>query len=757
MEVRRSRVKPLCSALCIALCAPLPGLALANSAGGNAADTGPSSASANGLPAADANANGTSASASDTSSNYDLASAQTLDTVRVTATPLSGEYAPGSSSVGAKVPTASRDIPQTVVQVDRALLDAQGATSLSDALRNVPGITLGAAEGGQIGNNINLRGFSARTDIYLDGFRDRGQYYRDTFDLESVDVLEGPSSMLFGRGSTGGVINQVSKEPELRAFGSVSTTVGTDDRYRASADLNQPLSDTSAFRLNAFGQDLHSTRDVMSQKDAGVAPALKFGIGTDTTFTLSALLQHNDDMPDYGLPPVNGHPAQVSHDNFYGLTDDRTKQDVGVFGARIEHQFNPNVTLREQLQYSHYKTDARETAPNELVAPDGTMLNRALGNPTALPLEDLVVQLASHDRVIHDSSLFNQADLIAKFDTGSVAHTLIAGSEIGRDTYDNQSYTRSGLPMVSLVEPVYQPQPTDVISTRGNLVRASADTYALYVNDTAAIGEHWKLVAGVRRDRFDAALDNTISTPASAQQIVDFTSVRGGAIWQPSEAQSYYVSYGTSFDPSLEALTATNGTQALPPEKNKSYEIGGKWDLNEDALSLNAAVFEVTKTNARTQFAPGEYELDGTVRVRGEVLGVVGHLTQNWQVFGGYTHCDAEIVRALDGTQGNVPANTPQNAATLWTAWKPFADWEFGGGANYVGARFASNSNTVSVGGYTRWDATMAWHQPRYDLRLNLWNLTNKQYFDALIPSDGGRAVPGIGRTAMVTATWHFK
>ncbi|MBS0432301.1 MAG: TonB-dependent siderophore receptor [Proteobacteria bacterium] len=693
---------------------------------------------------------------SGTSSNSALAATQTLGTIHVTAQALRDEYAPGPSSVGAKIPTASRDIPQTVVQVDRALLDAQGATSLSDALRNVPGITLGAAEGGQIGNNINLRGFSARTDIYLDGFRDRGQYYRDTFDLESVDVLEGPSSMLFGRGSTGGVINQVSKEPELRAFGSASTTIGTDDRYRVSADLNQPLSDSSAFRINAFGQDLHSTRDVMSQKDGGVAPTLKFGIGTDTTLTLSALLQHNDDMPDYGLPPVNGHPAEVNHDNFYGLTDDRTKQDVGVFGARMEHEFHSNVTLREQLQYSHYRTDARETAPNNLVEPDGTVPNRNAGNPTELPLEDLAVQLASHDRVIHDSSLFNQADLIAKFTTGRVAHTLIAGSEIGRDRYDNQGYTRSGLPTVSLVDPAYFPQPADVVSTPGNLAQASADTYALYVNDTAAFGDHWKVVAGLRRDRFDAELDNTTSQPPDAHQLVYFTSKRAGVIWQPDESQSYYASYGTSFDPSLEALTVSNGTQALPPEQNESYEIGGKWDLGQDALSLNAAVFQVTKTNARTQVAPGDYELDGNVRVRGEVLGIVGHLTQGWQVFGGYTHYDAEIVRALDGTQGNVPANTPDNAATLWTTWKPDADWEFGGGANYVGARFASNSNTVSVGGYTRWDATVAWHQPRYDLRLNLWNLTDKSYFDALIPSDGGRAVPGIGRTAMVTATWHY-
>ena len=735
MDARRFVMKPLCAALMIC-CASAPAMAQSSA----------SAPSPQASPKKTASRDNAAQKQSDT---------HTLAAVEVYGTALQG-YAPGPSSIGAKIPTSTRDIPQTVVQVDRNLLDAQGATSLQDALRNVPGITLAAAEGGTIGNNINLRGFSARTDIYLDGFRDRGQYYRDTFDLQSVDVLEGPASMLFGRGSTGGVINQVSKQPMLQPFGSVNVTVGSDDRYRASADLNEPLSDSAAFRINAFGQDVHTTRDVMYSKDAGVAPTFKFGIGTATTFTLSALLQHNDDMPDYGLPPVNGHPADVSHDNFYGLTDDRTRQDVGMLAARLEHEFSDRLTLREQIQYNDYLIDARETAANTLVTADGVTLNRNLGNPTDLPLSDLFVQLASHDRRIHDTSLFNQLDLIGKFDTGSVSHILVAGSEIGRDTYANQGYTRSGLPMLSLVDPQYEPQPAGVVSTPTNHASSNADTYAIYANDTASLGEHWKLVGGLRQDRFDADLVNTTNQPPSAHQVVDFTSVRAGAIWQPSEEQSYYVSYGTSFDPSLEALTVTNGTQALPPEKNKSYEIGGKWDLAGDALSLNAALFQVTKTNARTQTSDGDYELDGTVRVNGAVLGIVGQLTRQWQVFGGYTHYNAEIVKALDGTQGNVPANTPDNAFTLWSTYRPDTRWEFGGGAIYVGPRFANNTNLVSVGGYTRWDATVAWHQPRYDLRLNLWNLTDKKYFDTLIQSDGGRAVPGIGRTGMVTATWRF-
>lgn len=704
------------------------------------------------LPAA-ANAQGTAAS----SDNSDAQTKpKTLTSVHVTGSVIGNDYTTDTSSIGAKVPTSLRDIPQTVVVVNRDLLDAQGATSLQDALRNVPGITLGAAEGGQIGNNINLRGFTARTDIYLDGFRDPGQYYRDVFDLDAVEVLKGPSSMLFGRGSTGGVINQVTKEPELKPFGTVSATVGSSDRYRLTGDINQPLSDTSAARLNIYGQDMHSTRDVLNNRDTGLAPSLRFGIGTPTQITLSALLQRNHDMPDYGLPPINGRPAHVNQKNWYGLTDDRTIQSVNAFNARLEHAFSDHVNLRAQLQYSEYKTDARETAANSIVTAGGVTLNRTLGNPTPQPLQNLYVQLASHDRIIHDRLLDSQTDLTTQFNTGSLQHTLVTGVELARETYNNQTYTRSGLPLISLLDPAYEATPANVKTTVGNYAQSVGKTAAVYANDTIKFNDQWMVVAGVRRDRFDAHISNTISAPAYAQQTVSFTSARGGVIYQPDEKQSYYVSYGTSFNPVLEQLTLTNGTQNLSPTKNRSYEIGGKWNLLDDTLAINAALYRLEQTNARTQTASGEYTLDGNIRVRGAELGAVGHITKHWQIFSGYSYMDGKIVKARDGTQGNVPANTPRHTFAAWSTYTFAEHWEAGGGPTYMSQRYAANTDKTSVGGYTRWDAMVAYHQPSYDIRLNLLNLANKRYFDAVIPSDGGRAVPGIGRTALATFTYKF-
>lgn len=286
----------------------------------------------------------------------------TLPAIGVAAQAEQQDFQAERSTVGAKTPTALRDIPQTVTVINKAVLQSQGATSFQDALRNAPGVTIGAAEGGQIGNNVNLRGFTAQNDIYLDGFRDRNQYYRDTFDLEQLEVLYGPSSMLFGRGSTGGVINQVSKKANLKDSAEVSAMIGTDERYRTTVDVNHKLTDTAAIRVNAFGQSLGSTRDAMKNKDYGIAPQVRFGIGTPTEITLSALIQHNRDMPDYGVQALNGHPAPVPKNTFYGLTTDRTVQDVQIFTAGIKHKFSDSLTLSNQTQFSHSTTDARNRA-----------------------------------------------------------------------------------------------------------------------------------------------------------------------------------------------------------------------------------------------------------------------------------------------------------------------------------------------------------------------------------------------------------
>ncbi|HZQ00447.1 MAG TPA: TonB-dependent siderophore receptor [Reyranella sp.] len=703
----------------------------------------------------------------------------TMAPVTVTGSRPSDDFTPPSSSLQ-RVGGDPQDIPQSIVVINKALMQSQGATSLTSAVRNLPGITIGAAEGSQIGNNINLNGFSARTDIYLDGMRDPGQYYRDTFALDAIEVLMGPSSMLFGRGSTGGVINQVLKKPSLKKAVELSASGTTNGLVRTTADVNVPTGEDQAVRVSTmFQEGKASTRNQTEVLDFGIAPSWKTGIGTPTEITLYGLIQHNHDKADYGLPPINGFPANVNPNNAYGFANDRTDQTIVMAGATVEHKFNKDTKLRNQLQYNFVNTDVIETAPQAV----GTVVNGVFtaltGGYTGLPLNALFVRQQSHDRNIFDHTLNNQTELSVKFDTGPVKHDLLLGIDLGYESYYNQGYQRNGfcngaplaqttaisgfVSCTSLLAPFSGASPSFVPESTGNLATAQARAGAGYFNDTITVIPEVKLVSGVRYDIYWAQIGNTINalntsgstTLAYADQTTTFTSVRGGVIFQPTREQTYYVSYSTSFNPSLEQLVSTTGvSQPLPPETNEAIEGGVKFDVFDDYLSLTAAAFQITKQNARSQNNDGTFSGTGTIRVKGVRTGAAGRITKQWQVFGGYTYLDARIIDGIGaGTTGMVPINTPRDSANLWTTYTLKEKYELGGGVTYLGARYANNTNTVTVPEFYRLDLTAAYKQPSYDLRLNVFNLLNTTYYDQIIASDGGRVVPGSGLTAMLTYT----
>ena len=558
---------------------------------------------------------------------------------------------------------------------------------------------------------------------------------------------------------------------------SVGLSETTNGLARGVADLNAPLSDKSAFRISLMGQEGSvSTRLKTTVEDYGAAPTYSWGIGTDTQVTLSGLIQHNNDRPDYGQPPLNGEPAKVGYDTVYGYSSDRTIQDVKALSGEVKHSFAEGIAVRDQLQFNGVDTDAIETAPQGigLVNNKGYTALSPVGVST-LPLSALFVQLQSHDRVIHDRSLFNQAEVSGQFTVSGLNNEWLAGTEFGHDDYANQALSRTGscngvalkpgfTSCTTLLSPGY---PTSPVTTEvaGNLAGGKADTAAGYVNDTLSLTPQLKLVGGVRYDNYAATITNSINSANTAgntafprlSQTVNFTSVRGGVIYQPTKEQSYYFSYSTSFNPSLEQLTQTTGiTQPLPPETNVAYEVGGKWDVLDNQLDLTAAAFQITQYNSRSQNSDNTYTANGTIRVQGFRLGASGKLNRRLSVFGGYSHLDARIIDAVAvGTQGKVPANTAPDSATLWSTYDVGHGIEVGGGAIYLGKRYLNNTDTVSVPGYTRVDATVAWRQAHYDIRLNVFNLTDARYYDSLIQSDGGRAVPGTGRTAMISLVWR--
>lgn len=699
----------------------------------------------------------------------------TLPTVTVTGTAEPDRsYTPVTTET--RIPAELRDVPQSVTVINEAVLDDQAATSLTEALRNVPGITLSAGEGGNIGDSINLRGFSARTDIFLDGLRDRGQYTRDVFSLNAVEVLKGPASMLFGRGSTGGVINQISKRPQRNDSTEISASVGTDDYYRTTFDANRKMSDTSAVRLNAFWQDVSYERDVTEKQSFGFAPSMRFGMGTDTEMTISALIQRNDEIPDYGGPLLRSGPGKLAKplevdERFYGFSSDHFDQDVEVFTVAFRHKINDRLTLRNQTQYNHVTTDA-QPSPLGTVSVVAGACQTQYGTTafSSIPLNCLQAVRQDRDRDVDDVSLYNLTDLTARFETGSIRHTLITGLEIGQDSYSFERYSWPANQMVNLGNPATVPRPGPAVP--GQTTDTDATTFAVYTNDQLDLNEHWKLVAGLRWDRFDAESTNENFTlppgytaitaaPASMESTDEMLSTRGGVIYQPTLQQSYYVSYGTSFNPSAEAVTQSSGNVSLEPEENRSYELGGKWSFNDDALLVNAAVFRVEKTNARTGASPNT-TLDGKIRVEGFEASMIGQITGEWQVIGGYTFLNSEVLESQDvgtgisagvNSEGKDYQNTPRHSATLWSTYRVTPNWQVGAGAAGTTERFVNNFETAAIDGYVRADAMVAYLQPNYDVRFNVQNLTDELYYDV---ASGGRATAAMGRRFILTGTYRF-
>jgi catecholate siderophore receptor len=661
-----------------------------------------------------------------------------------------------------------RDTPQTITVIPKAVIEEQGATTLRDVLRNVPGLTITAGEGGvPAGDNLTLRGFSARNDVFVDGVRDLGPQSRDPFNLEQVEVVKGPGSVYTGRGSTGGSINLVSKVPAISHAYGFTLDLGTDRTKRATADLNLPLArlglgDHAAFRLNLLAHDAGvAGRDATENERWGVAPSVAFGLGKPTRLLLGYFHLQQDNLADYGIPWVpntnnaladfRDQPAPVPRDTFYGLrTRDFEKIRSGLATVRVEHDFNDRLTLRNQFRYGRTTRDSITTAP------------RFTGNNTTTVNRDPRFWLTE------DSVADNQTDFRASFSTGGVEHTLTGGLALARER--NVRKTRVAVGPVSVAS-LLDPDPDDTFdgsfALNPNFGDITANSQALYVFDTAKLGKRWELNGGLRWDRFDAE-GVTPGTGLSAAGLpvarVDrMLSFRAGAVFKPVEEGSIYASYGTSLNPSLEGLSYNTGNAALDPEKTYTFEAGGKWEFLRGRLLLTGAGFRVEKTNARTPgLLPGDpiQVLEGRQRVSGAELSATGSFKHGWQIFSAYTFLDSETVESnaapVNGVSevGKELVNTPRHSFNLWTTYEFPRRLTLGGGLRFVGRRYGNTTNTRFVDSY--WTADLMASYPlteHVDLRFNVYNLTDTYYFDRL---GGGHLIPGPGRSATLSAGFKF-
>ncbi len=651
-----------------------------------------------------------------------------------------------------------RNIPQTITVIPKEVMADQNATSMRQVLRNVPGISMQAGEGGvPAGDNLTIRGFNARTDFYIDGMRDFGGYSRDPFALEAVEVSKGPSSATAGRGSTGGSINQVSKMPSLEEFINGSVGVGTDDYRRLTADANQIIdgANGTAVRVNALWHESNTPRrDEVEEQRWGIAPSIAFGLNSPTQFSLSYYKLAQENTPDYGIPFVTaGHnvlvndrdkPAPVDMSNFYGSKiRDYENIDTDVLTGELKHELSDDTRLRNITRIGETYRDSVITAPR-FVSDSTTTINR---------------QLQSRDQ--EDSIVANQLDLTTRFNTGPVQHDVVVGLELAREEQHNFLRNQTSGSTTDLFNPnPYDPY-TGRVYRNGTDVKATAETTAGYAFDTLKIGEHVQIPLGLRWESFDVELSSNTSgrAPVEFKRTDRMLSGRAAIVVKPTPASSLYAGYGTSFNPSAEGLTSgfTAALANVEPEKTKTYEVGTKWDLFNNDLSLSGAVFRTYKTNARTPdpSVTGVTILDGEQRVDGYELGVTGNITDAWQVFTGYTHMDSEIRQSNTANEtGKHISNTPEESFNVWSTYALPSRLSFGAGVQYVGQRFANNTNTRQVGSYTLYDAMASYPvNDSVTVRLNVNNITNEEYFDRL---GGGHLIPGAGRSATITTDVKF-
>ncbi len=696
-----------------------------------------------------------------------------LDSLKVQAQQDQGSRTEQSAS--AKYAKPLVDVPQTITVVPPKLIEEQQALSLRQVLSNVSGITFNAGEGGGgSGDSINIRGFSANSNIQIDGLRDSAQTTRsDTFNIEQVEVIKGPNSVFGGAGTTGGSINVISKQPKDQAFTRLGGSIGTDSYYRMTLDSNQPLEGLghdSAFRINLMGhQNDVAGRDEIDRERYGIAPSLRLGLSEDTRLTLSAFHQKDDNLPDYGVPALDGKKlAGVDRESYFGWKNlDKEEIEQSSFTANLEHDFNDNLRLQNLTRYSQVARDTVVSAShvNTVGVPRGRYLP---AGPQA------------YGRDATTEMWINQTNLIGNFDVLGMRHDLVTGVEISRETLDLKTYNHG------LGTSLYPSTGYDLSNPPGHWNGPAPKTVsgyteteltnkALYVFDTIALHEQWDLNLGLRYDRFEGEAHGYSAShvrTSTFESNDDKVSGRAGLVYKPAENGRIYLAWGNSFNPSAESLASSGGglsatTENLEPEKNETWELGTKWELLDKRLELDAAIFRVTKDNARETMADGSTQLAGKQRVQGVEVGVTGHITQQWDVFANYTFLDSETLKAANtaagiAREGQALGNTPPRSLNLWTTYQLPAGWTLGYGARYVSERNVSSSTTAKLPDYWVHNAMVAYKvNENLDLQLNVNNLFDKDYVERVRQQNGTAARSsaieyGDARSAILSATYAF-
>lgn len=681
--------------------------------------------------------------------------------------------------------TPLRDIPQFVNIISQEILRTQGATTLVDALRNVPGISFGAAEGGTQANQVLfLRGFPLNQDIFVNTVRDIGEYNRDLFATDSVEVLKGASALVFGRGSPGGLVNQTFKSAFKVDASQVDVTVGSFDQKRVVGDVNLRVGNGGAVRLVAMADGSGNYRYPQDTEKYGFAPSFLWELSPTTQLTGSWYWFKARDVTDYGQPSLYtaglgffGFPDMVSPRNYYGFEKyDYAHYEVNIGDLRVDHQFSGALSLSSTLRWATYKRQSEST----ISTLNATDFN---GNPVTRDTPvDLLRVTRNHDtgrtRDNDDDALISQTELVWRTATGPVRHQVLGGLLFARENLRRLNYqldadpNTPGVQAPSSITSFLDPDPstglsyTKVENAQGN---STADTFSLYAQDQMEFTPQWKALLGVRWDHYDARASTTglgpgVLSTGPFERTDRMWSGRAGLIWQPTDRQSYYVAWGNAYNPSGE-LGVYGGTantnlnainQDLDPEETGNLEVGAQWDIG--GLQLRSAIFRTEKKNARMVDSTGTTVLAGKRRVDGIEFELTGSITPNWEIYSGIAIMDGEIVTGPANVQGNTPLGVARVQGNVWTVYKFGGAWEVGGGVRGQKGTWLTDTNLPGsqIPSYLVLDAMVGYVTPKWEVRVNGYNLTDETYYIGGYNNTPNRVLPGAPVSVSATFTWRF-
>ncbi len=612
-----------------------------------------------------------------------------------------------------KTGTTLLDTPQSVTTLGREQLDDQAVEQLNDALRYVPGVTLGQGEGHR--DQVVLRGQSSTADFFLDGLRDDAQYYRPLYNTERVEVLKGANALLFGRGGGGGIVNRVSKAPDLDAIGgTISGGVDTLGAWSVAGDANLPLSQVAALRLNATYESLANHRDVYDGHFIGIAPTLGVKLGEATTLTLGYEYGHDERVIDRGIPSLGGAPISGYDKTFFGSAAiNQGTVDAHIARARLEHELADGLTLTLAGQFASYAKYYGNILPSSATAS--------------------TVTLSGYDSGTDRTNWIGQANLVWKGETGAIRHTLLAGIEGASQLTDatRRNLVFSGSSTVTLAPNLTLPA-TSWSALTGNS-HSNVRSLSAYIQDQIELAPFLQVIAGVRHDDFRIAAYNRIDSTATGRSEGKW-SPRLGVIVKPQANVSLYASYAKSFLPQsgdqFSSLAASYET--LDAEAFRNLELGAKWDITP-TLALTAAAFQVDRSNTRVADPanPGYWLLTGSSRVKGLEAALSGALTTNWHATLGYTYQEGEIRSTTSAAPaGRKLDKLPGHQFSAWTRYDVTPKLGLGLGLVHQSSQYATISNTVRLPAFTRVDAAVYYDvSERLALQLNAENLTDVRYY----------------------------